>query len=251
MVTAAGIEPIAGSQAQRRPHIRGRGWAHAVVLAALIAVLAACGGDAGRPDAQEVLAAATVAMNQVRAVHFILDLDDAPIEMLPGLEVNRAEGDVVRPDRMQAKLTARVLGMVISVNFRAINDVQYVTNPVAPNQWQALPTPAIAGSLLDPQVGVTAILSGLVDAKVEARESLDGVDTWRLTARADNALVAPFFQSQPVPGTTAVETWIGADDSFVYRVILTGPTILGDPDDVGRTIEFSAFGEVVEIARPI
>ena len=140
--------------------------------------------------------------------------------------------------------------MSISVNFRAVQGVQYVTNPIAPDQWQALPSPAIAGALLDPQVGVTVILSALVDAKLVDRESVDGIDTWRLTARADNELVAPFFQSDPAPGTTAVEAWIGVEDSLVYRVILTGPTVVGDLDGVQRTIEFSRFGEVVDIVPP-
>ena len=83
------------------------------------------------------------------------------------------------------------------------------------------------------------------------RDSVAGVDAWRLTARAGNDLVAPFFQSEPVPGTTAVEAWIGVDDSLVYRVILTGPTVVGDPDGVRRTIEFSRFGVAVDIVPPI
>ena len=143
-------------------------------------LLAACGTVESRPDPDELIAAATDAMNHVQAVHFVLGLEDATIEMMPGLAVHRAEGDVVRPDRMQARLHAKALGMSISVNFRAVEGVQYVTNPIAPDQWQALPSPAIAGALLDPQVGVTVILSALVDAKLVDRESVDGIDTWRL-----------------------------------------------------------------------
>lgn len=225
-------------------------WALANLAAGLGIMLSACGSEDSFPDAREVVASATVNMNQVRAVHFVLGLEEAPIEMMPGLNVTRAEGDVVRPDRMQAKLQAKALGMVISVNFRAVQGVQYVTNPIAPDQWQALPTPAIAGSLLDPQIGVTAILSGLVDAKVVGEDSLDGIDAWRITAIADNQLVAPFFQSEPASGNTAVEAWIGTSDFLVYKVILTGPTVVGDSDNVQRTIEFSRFGEVVEIVPP-
>jgi hypothetical protein len=225
-------------------------WTLANLAAGLGILLAACGSGDSFPDARELVAAATVNMNQVQAVHFVLGLEDAAIEMMPGLDVTRAEGDVVRPDRMQAELRAKVMGMVISVNFRAVLGVQYVTNPIAPDQWQALPTPAIAGSLLDPQIGVTAILSALVDAKVVGQDSLDGIDAWRITATADNQLVAPFFQSEPAPGNTAVEAWIGKSDFLVYKVILTGPTVVGDPDKVQRTIEFSRFGEVVEIVPP-
>jgi lipoprotein LprG len=225
-------------------------WTLANLAAGLAMLIAACGSGDSFPDARKVVASATVNMNQVRAVHFVLGLEETPIEIMPGLNVTRAEGDVVRPDRMQAKLQAKALGMVISVNVRAVEGVQYVTNPIAPDQWQALPTPAVAGSLLDPQIGVTAILSGLVDAKVVGQDSLDGIDAWRITATADNQLVAPFFQSEPASGNTAVETWIGTSDFLVYKVILTGPTVVGDSDNVQRTIEFSRFGEVVEIAPP-
>ena len=236
--------------ALRHPGHPCRRWILTGLIAGLTILLAACGSGGSFPNARELVAAATLNMNQVQAVHFVLGLEDAPIEMMPGLKVNRAEGDVVRPDRMQAELRAKVLGMVISVNFRAVQGVQYVTNPIAPDRWQALPTPAIAGSLLDPQIGVTAILSGLVDAKVVGRDSLDGIDAWRITATADNQLVAPFFQSEPAPGMTAVQAWIGTSDLLVYKVILTGPQVVGDPDNVRRTIEFSRFGEVVEIVPP-
>ena len=79
-----------------------------------------CGTVESRPDPDELIAAATDAMNHVQAVHFVLGLEDATIEMMPGLAVHRAEGDVVRPDRMQARLHAKALGMSISVNFRAV-----------------------------------------------------------------------------------------------------------------------------------
>jgi len=225
-------------------------WTLANLAAGLAILLAACGSGDSFPDARDLVSASTVNMNHVRAVHFVLGLEDAPIEMMPGLNVTRAEGDVVRPDRMQAELRAKVLGMVVSVKFRAVQGVQYVNNPIAPDQWQALPTPAIAGSLLDPQIGVTAILSALVYAKVVGQDSLDGIDAWRITATADNLLVAPFFQSKPAPGNTAVEAWIGKSNFLVHKVILTGPTVVGDPDNVERTIEFSRFGEVVEIVPP-
>ncbi|HJO07660.1 MAG TPA: LppX_LprAFG lipoprotein [Chloroflexota bacterium] len=223
----------------------------AVSLAGLLVLLfGACGGDATDGDARAIVQDATAAMGEVTTVHFVLDLEESTIEMIPGLQVTRVEGDVVRPDRMQARMEALAFGMLLSVNFRAIGATQYVTNPVATDQWQALATPAIAGALLDPRVGVTALLADLTDSRVVGSEALDGRAVWRIEARTDNALVADFLQSDPLPGTTGVEVWIGEADSLVYRVVLTGATAAGDSDDARRTIEFANFEAPVEIIAP-
>ena len=225
------------------------GWA--VSLAGLLVLLlGACGGDAADGDARAIVQNATAAMGEITTVHFVLDLEESTIEMIPGMQVTRVEGDVLRPDRMQARMEALAFGMLLSVNFRAIGATQYVTNPVATDQWQALATPAIAGALLDPRVGVTALLADLTDSRVVGSEALDGRAVWRIEARTDNALVADFLQSDPLPGTTGVEVWIGEADSLVYRVVLTGATAAGDTDDARRTIEFANFEAPVEIIAP-
>ena len=223
----------------------------AVSLAGLLVLLfGACGGDATDGDARAIVQNATAAMGEITTVHFVLDLEESTIEMIPGMQVTRVEGDVLRPDRMQARMEALAFGMLLSVNFRAIGATQYVTNPVATDQWQALATPAIAGALLDPRVGVTALLADLTDSRVVGSEALDGRAVWRIEARTDNALVADFLQSDPLPGTTGVEVWIGEADSLVYRVVLTGATAAGDSDDARRTIEFANFEAPVEIIAP-
>ena len=225
------------------------GWA--VSLAGLLVLLlGACGGDAADGDARAIVQNATAAMGEITTVHFVLDLEESTIEMIPGMQVTRVEGDVLRPDRMQARMEALAFGMLLSVNFRAIGATQYVTNPVATDQWQALATPAIAGALLDPRDGVTALLADLTDLRVVGSEALDGRAVWRIEARTDNALVADFLQSDPLPGTTGVEVWIGEADSLVYRVVLTGATAAGDSDDARRTIEFANFEAPVEIIAP-
>jgi lipoprotein LprG len=221
------------------------------VVVGLLLAFAACGEEEAGGDAAAIVQDAAAAMGEITTVHFVLDLEYSTIEMIPGMQVTRVEGDVVRPDRMQARMEALAFGMLLSVDFRAIGATQYVTNPVAPDQWQTLATPAIAGALLDPRDGVTALLADLTDSRLEGSETLDDRAVWRITARADNALVADFLQSEPLPGTTAVEVWIGEADSLVYRVVLTGATAAGDAEDARRTIEFADFEAPVEIVAPL
>ncbi|MDP6349552.1 MAG: LppX_LprAFG lipoprotein [Chloroflexota bacterium] len=230
--------------------MRALGLRLAVVVGLLLA-FAACGEEEAGGDAAAIVQDAAAAMGEITTVHFVLDLEYSTIEMIPGMQVTRVEGDVVRPDRMQARMEALAFGMLLSVDFRAIGATQYVTNPVAPDQWQTLATTAIAGALLDPRDGVTALLADLTDSRLEGSETLDDRAVWRITARADNALVADFLQSEPLPGTTAVEVWIGEADSLVYRVVLTGATAAGDAEDARRTIEFADFEAPVEIVAPL
>ena len=95
------------------------------------------------------------------------------------------------------------------------------------------------------------ILSRLTDLELVGTELANGVESHRLKARIPNAEVAAFFGSPPQDGVTNVELWIGVEDSLVRKVILRGPSLQDDPTETERTIEFSKYGEPVDIVAPI
>ena len=122
---------------------------------------------------------------------------------------------------------------------------------MAPGRWQQLPGTAIAGDLLDPQAGVTTLATAMTNVTLVGAETVDGTEAHHLTGRVPNDRVATFLGTAPIPGETAVDLWIGIEDSLVRRVELRGPTVEGDAAEVVRALEFSAFDEPVTIEPPV
>ena len=219
-----------------------------LVMAATVLAAAAC-GEAAPPPA-EIVQAAMAATREVQSLHFRLAIEAGGIELIPGVVATRLEGDVARPNRVQAELWAESRGITLRFEFRSIGDEQWVTNPFAPAQWQRLPGTPIAGGLLDPHVGVTIIASVMTELALVGTESLAGVQAYRITGRAANASVSSFLGGVPVEGETLIDLWIGAEDWLVRRADLHGPTVAGDAEGVVRRIEFSEFNQPVTIVAP-
>lgn len=222
-----------------------------LILGFLVAVtiLFSCGGQT-EGDANEIIDSAAAAMAGVTSLHFRLDMGDAGVEFIPGMTATKMEGDAVRPDRMQATIQVVVGGIPLKVEYRAIGDSHYVTNPLDRQSWQALPGAAIAESLLDPGVGVMAILAELTDLELQGIDSIGGADSFRITGFAPSSTVAGFLDSPSAGGSTRVEIWIGADDSLVRKIVLHGPSLKGDPPDTLRTLELSRFNSSISIVAP-
>jgi hypothetical protein len=211
--------------------------------------VAACGEAA--PPPEEILEAAVGATQRVQTVHFRMTIENGGIELLPGLVATRLEGDVARPDRVQAQLWAESRGITVRLDFRSIGGDQWVTNPFAPEQWQRLPGMPIAGGLLDPQAGITSLARALQQVSLVGVESIDGVAVHRVRGQAGNPSVAGFIGGSPAEGETAVELWIGVGDSLVRRAEIRGPTVSGDAEGVMRRIELSGFDQPVTIIAPV
>ncbi len=221
-----------------------------IVFAAAGLLLFSCGGEA-QGDPQEIAAMAATAMSDVESLHFNVDLGEPGLAILPGMTASSIEGDAAQPDRVQAEISVVFSGISVALDYRAIGDAQYVTSPLDRKAWQSLPGQPLAKSLLNPSDGVSMILSRLTDLELVGTELANGVESHRLKARIPNAEVAAFFGSPPQDGVTNVELWIGVEDSLVRKVILRGPSLQDDPTETERTIEFSKYGEPVDIVAPI
>ena len=218
-------------------------------LLAAVTMLFACGGRT-EGDANEIIDSATAAMAGVTSFHFSLDLGDTGVDFLPGMTATKMEGDAVRPDRMHAAVRVVVSGIPLTLDYRAVGDSHYVTNPLNRGSWQALPSAAITESLLDPAAGVMAIIAELTDLDLQGMESIGGANSVRIAGSTPSSTVAGFLQSPPAGGSTRVEVWIGADDSLVRKIVLHGPSLIGDPPDTVRTLELSRFNSSISIVAP-
>ena len=156
---------------------------------------------------------------------------------------------MVVPDRMDAKVEAKVGDQTVKVEIIGVGDQGWMTNPFN-RQWQPLPSGTTIKDIFDPAQGVKAIIGSLQDAQVIGQEKVDGVQAWHVKGSVQSdVLTVPVPIARPGL-TVGIEVWIGVDDSLIRQVYLEGPIAPGEPDNIVRMLALSDFGENVSIESP-
>ena len=229
----------------------------AAALAAIATFLAACGGGGSNkpattgplPTPDAVLSKATDAFQSMQTFHFRLEHDNGGSPIPPGLTLITADGDVIVPDRMSAKLDAKAGQQTVNVSVIGIGDQGWITNPFS-RQWQPLPSGTSIKDIFDPAQGVKAIIGSLQGAQVTGEESVDGTLCYRIEGTVASEVLqaaAPIAK----PGlTVGIKVWIGEDDSLIRQVYLVGPIAPDEPSNIVRRLMLSKFGEDISIDAP-
>lgn len=222
-------------------------------LFALIAAssLVACGDSpevaTDEVDPVEVLAAAAERMETVRSFHFVLTHEGGTAEIVRGLMMESAEGDVAGPDRMQMQVKARAGPLNVEVGIVILPDESFITNPIT-GRWER---EAISlEGIFDPSSGATGLMRSLDDARVIGSERIGGVEVYAIEATVDSGDLT-FFAPEAEPGRSlTARAWIGIDDSLVHRIEIDGAVAPGEPDGLLRRLTLSRFDEEIEIVAP-
>lgn len=243
-----------------------------VALAALLAlsagVFVACGDDKPKDEAASSTAAATPsrpdpaalarqAADQIEALksfHFLLQHENGGTPIVLNLEMTRAEGDIVKPDRLRADVEAiaRQLGNAnVKVKVVNVGDRAVISNPFNVRQWVPLPGENRLADIFDPGAGTTAALRAAKDLTITGEETLNGVKVWRVEGNVEATALSAVASTIAEPGYTAKGTaWIGQAKPLVHRIRLEGPLGSQDPPNIVRIIDLSKFDENVTIELP-
>ncbi len=226
-------------------------------LFALAAFLTACGGGGSNkpatseplPQPDSVLPKAVDSFQALKSFHFRLEHDNGGSPIPPGLTLITADGDVIVPDRMSAKLDAKAGQQTVNVSVIGIGDQGWITNPFS-RQWQPLPSGTTIKDIFDPAQGVKAIVGSLQNAQVTAEENVSGTLCYRVEGSVPSEVLqaaAPIAK----PGlTVGIKVWIGKDDSLIRQVYLVGPIAPDEPANIVRRLMLSKFDEDITIDAP-
>ncbi|MGA2286283.1 MAG: LppX_LprAFG lipoprotein [Dehalococcoidia bacterium] len=227
-------------------------------LAVAAALLTACGGGGGSnkpattgplPQPDAVLSKAVDAFQGMKTFHFRLEHDNGGTQIPPGLTLITADGDVIVPDRMSAKLDAKAGQQSVNVQVIGVGDQGWITNPFS-RQWQPLPSGTSIKDIFDPAQGVKAVIGSLQNAQVTGEETVDGTLCYRIEGSVASEVLqaaAPIAK----PGlTVGIKVWIGEDDSLIRQVYLIGPLAPDEPSNIVRRLMLSKFGEDISIDAP-
>lgn len=222
-------------------------------LACLLAtaLLAACGSDdpepAALPAATTVLEQSATRMEQLRSMHFLLEHEKGSTEIVRGIAMTRAEGDVVTPDKMQATVKGGLGPVSFEIGIVILGDQAWIQNPLN-RRWES--EDITIDQVFDPRQGVIALVRSTRDATVAATEEVGGVDCYRLEATLDSGDL-DLLPGDPAPGKSVpTRAWIGVDDHLVRKVELRGPVAEGESANLVRTLTLSRFDEDITIAPP-
>jgi hypothetical protein len=219
-------------------------------LLALLLLLTACGSSASNtPDAQQLISQAQAAIQQVKSYHFNLTVDN------PGtggtLIIKTADGDILVPEKLQAKANVLVVGNVVQVQIITIGDKEYVTDPIT-NQWMHTSGLLDPRTLSDSKTGVAAILGHIENPSTPTDANVDGTPCWSIDGKLDAQYLAGITGGGAPAGTKVnVTTCIGKSDHLPYLIKMSGIAAQGDSDKTVRTFKLSKFNESLAITAPI
>ncbi|MEX2238365.1 MAG: LppX_LprAFG lipoprotein [Dehalococcoidia bacterium] len=239
-----------------------------LLIAALVTLgsLAACGGDdddgggdggggtieeTSTPEEtpQEFLQSSADALEEVDSFHFVLEHENGGTEIVLDLEMTRAEGDVITPDRLKADVEADgPAGLDVNVQVIAIGEDFFFENPFGGGFVDA---DFSIQDILDPTRGAVALLrSAPADSEHDGSEEIDGVQTRKVRATIDSGEFETLIPSADAGLPVEVIVWIGVDDKLPYRIQIVGPLNDSEPDDIERTIEISDYNNPDVVIEP-
>lgn len=221
------------------------------IFAPLIAVVVLTGGCTGQPseetsDPATLLKEASETTKGQTSAHLKLLVEG----QIPGLPVESIEGDLTQTPAVAAKGTLDMLYLG-----QRLKGVEFVVSDG--NLWAAITAgssltnfgPASdvydIGAILDPDAGLANVLANISDAKADGNETVEGVDSVRITgnvaADAVNKISPQIGATGPVPGTV----WVSEDgDRELMRARL-------EPSPGNSvTMTLSKWGEPVTVDKP-
>ena len=221
---------------------------------AVLALAAACGGDddsdatptSAAPDPAALVLAAADRMEAVERFHFLLEHENGATEIVAGIEMKRAEGDVDGSTRLRAEIEGSFGSFNIKSGAIVVPGESWILHPLT-QRWER--EDITIDQLFDPSEGIVALMRSARASEIAGRERVNGVETYRVEATVESGDLTIFPGATPgrdVPATA----WIGVDDPLVHRLVVNGPIADGESAEIVRRLEFSRFDEDVDIVPP-
>jgi lipoprotein LprG len=203
--------------------------------------------DAGQlPAGSQLMSEGDKAMSDVKSAHFVIGVDGA----INGLPLSKAEGDLTREGNAKGTATIDQGGLKMEAAFVIVGQKLYLK--LATGGYQELPL-AVAASvydpsaILDPERGAAKLLRTAKNPKTEAKEQVDGKDTYKVSFEPDTSALAALIPTT-ASGVTGV-VWLDATTKRIAKAEFTIPQS-GAASKGVVTVTFSNYDAPVTISAP-
>jgi hypothetical protein len=222
----------------------------ALTLLAVPALTACSGDDATETEsAADLLAHAKHTLDETDSLHFVLDSEGAPET---GTALVGGEGDIARPASFDGTLTVRAMGATLDLAVVSVDGTVYAQLPFSSSFSVVDPAQfgfGDPGALIDPETGISQLLSAAESAELGEERRVDGEVVQEVTAELPGDLVEQILTSADPTRPVQARFSIAEESGELLRAELTGPFFTAD-DDATFTLELSDFGADVEITAP-
>jgi hypothetical protein len=201
---------------------------------------------------ESVLSGASEQWSETESVHFLLDAQgDTFLDADGNIRLISAEGDLARPDAVEATARVDVAVATVPVELIVIGEDAYLTNFISGN-WERAPddfeyNPALLFSDTD---GLGPIMEDIQDPELDGTESVDGRNAHRVTGVVTEEQINDITAGSIEGENIDVTLWIAEDNFEVLRLVISAPPI----EDTGETtwdLTFTDHNADVEIEAPI
>ncbi len=212
------------------------------------------GTPAAQLTAGDTAARCAQRMAEVQSFHFSVQASGAPVQMGPlvgspvPILLKAIEGDVVRPDQLQARITVSTLGISGHIGLIRDGGTTYLNNPLT-GSWEQLP--AGTGNAFDPSLlfspeqGLPAVLP-VLGLETVGFDEIQGEIAYHLRAKDVEGIDVTGFGGQK---TATIDVWIGMQ-SFLLRQATITETAAETKEPTVWTLVLSAFDQPVTITAP-
>ncbi|MGI8644624.1 MAG: LppX_LprAFG lipoprotein [Thermomicrobiales bacterium] len=238
-----------------------------VFISLCATVLVACGDDDADGDsslatatsdaaltATRILGVASDRLDATRTVHFTLGVEGRTyIDEDNTIQILSAEGNLQRPDRVQASFVANLLGRAnVTIRIITVGAVTWWTDLVS-GAWGLAP-PEIgydASVLFDDAIGLAPVLRAFTTSERAGIDQIDDADAYHITGRMPRSVIDDVTANTLSGETVEVQVWIDRATSNILRVVVTELEDVPDADRVTWTLDISRHDEPITIEPPI
>ena len=202
---------------------------------------------------EAILEAASTRLADTESVHFTLNVSgDTFIDSGKTIRLLGAEGDLVRPDRVQTTFQAEVVGRAVSLQLITIGEQSWTTN-ILTGEWGPAPLefsyqPDI---LFSTQDGIGPVMGRVEGVTREADDQVGGQDAYHLKAEVDESIVGPLTYYTIKGSPVTAELWIDRETDDLLRAQLAEPPREDGSEPAVWTLDLSHHGKPVEIEPPV
>ncbi|HEY2706312.1 MAG TPA: LppX_LprAFG lipoprotein [Candidatus Dormibacteraeota bacterium] len=213
----------------------------------------ACGSSpgSGGVDATAMLRQGKAAVDAAGALHFTLAARDVPSGGA-GTFITAGEGDAQRPNAVQGSLQVVFNGLPLRLGVVSSGGTFYVKLPFTTGYEATDPTKygfGDPGRLLDPQAGLSSLLTDAKDASADGRDRLNGEELDEVKVTLPGKPVADLLTSADASKDVQGRIGLVPGSHQVRRVVLTGPFFDAHQSST-YTLILDRYGETVQITPP-
>jgi lipoprotein LprG len=199
----------------------------AMALAGVVTLLAvACGGHSSAPaaNAETLLQQAKTTLDATQSVHFLLTSQGVSGS---GTTITGGEGDLARPDQLQATFTVSLHGLGLTANVKVVSKGGVFAAQLPFQSKYTRTNPSSFGltdpaQLLSPNHGLSNLLTAGTNPKVTGQERVNGELLYEVTSTVPGSAIPVLPDANPSQPVTMV-TAINPSNHQVRQLALTGP----------------------------